>query len=467
MSSSAIATYLDLLTEPLALDSQDRMDQYHQQHKLYFGNRAMCTVLRPRFLSPQQYHFLQRRVRILLGAFDKIQSAALSNDTFRKQFGLSGAEDELAMLDPGFHPFPTSRFDSFYVSDDELRFTEYNSETPAGAAYNVALSQMFLALPAVQDFQKKFQVYPMPTSYGVMATLLAAYEQWLGRRSLPRIAILDWKEVPTYSEFILYQNLFQDHGLEVVIADPREVTYSGNRLRTADGKPIDLIYKRVLISELIERGGMEHPVTRAVKARHVCMVNPFRCKILYKKASFAVLSDERNAHLFTVEELAAIHEHIPWTRVVVDRESKLPLPRKAGPAVVKDITRKAGGKSIDLVAFINANKDGLVLKPNDDYGGKGIVLGWTVDQTAWEKAVQVGVSTPYIVQERVNLPKEPFPFIAEGKLKVSDIMLDTNPFVCHGQYMDGCLSRISSSELLNVTAGTGSTVPTFVVEERV
>jgi hypothetical protein len=32
--------------------------------------------------------------------------------------------------------------------------------------------------------------------------------------------------------------------------------------------------------------------------------------------------------------------------------------------------------------------------------------------------------------------------------------------------MDGCLTRISTEALLNVTAGGGSTVPTFVVEER-
>ena len=29
-----------------------------------------------------------------------------------------------------------------------------------------------------------------------------------------------------------------------------------------------------------------------------------------------------------------------------------------------------------------------MLKPNDDYGGKGIVLGWTVDLSAWDAAVQ-------------------------------------------------------------------------------
>jgi hypothetical protein len=32
--------------------------------------------------------------------------------------------------------------------------------------------------------------------------------------------------------------------------------------------------------------------------------------------------------------------------------------------------------------------------------------------------------------------------------------------------MDGCLTRISTEALLNVTAGGGSTVPTMVIEER-
>jgi len=58
------------------------------------------------------------------------------------------------------------------------------------------------------------------------------------------------------------------------------------------------IYKRVLISELIERGGLDHPVVRAGRRCAVCMVNSFRCKILFKKASLAVLSDERNAAMF-------------------------------------------------------------------------------------------------------------------------------------------------------------------------
>src|SRR5262249_7435284 len=162
------------------------------------------------------------------------------------------------------------------VSDEELFFTEFNSETPAGAGYNQALTTMFFGLPVMRAFMRHYQVFGLPTHVGVQQVLLDAYEQWSGRRERPLICILDWKEVPTYSEFVLFAEQFRSKGFECLIADPREVEYDGKRLY-ASGKPIDLIYKRVLISELLQRGGLNQPVVRAVRENAVCMVNPFRC----------------------------------------------------------------------------------------------------------------------------------------------------------------------------------------------
>jgi hypothetical protein len=45
-------------------------------------------------------------------------------------------------------------------------------------------------------------------------------------------------------------------------------------------------------------------------------------------------------------------------------------------------------------------------------------------------------------------------------------MLDTAPFLADGITMSGCLTRIATDPLLNVTAGGGSNVPTFLVEPR-
>jgi len=108
----------------------------------------------------------------------------------------------------------------------------------------------------------------------------------------------------------------------------------------------------------------------------------------------------------------------------------------------------------------------MVLKPNDDYGGAGIVLGWTVDATTWGQAVADALASPYIVQERVDIPAEPYPSVVDGRVVFAERMMDTAPFVCHGDYAEGCLTRLSTAALLNVTAGGGSTVPTFVVERR-
>ena len=107
-----------------------------------------------------------------------------------------------------------------------------------------------------------------------------------------------------------------------------------------------------------------------------------------------------------------------------------------------------------------------MLKPNDDYGGAGIVLGWEVDAATWDGAVQHALETPYIVQQRIALPSESFPALVDGALAFDDRIVDTAPYCWHGTYMDGLLSRISTSTLVNVTAGGGSTVPSFVVEPR-
>jgi hypothetical protein len=448
MPHDAVRYYHDLLTDDLAAVSQAQLDDQQRRRGLSFGGRPLCTVLRPRFLTPDQLRFLSGRVRLLVHAFTRCHEAARADAAFRRQFRLTGPEETLFAADPGFRcATPTARLDAFFGPAGELRFTEYNAETPAGAAYGDNLADAFLTLPVWREFARRWRAYPAACRPGVLHGLLAAFEEWRGRREPPRIAILDWKEVPTFSEFLLFQKYFKDNGLECVIADPREVEYRGGRLFAGDFH-VTLIYKRVLIGELLERGGLDHPVVRAVRDGAVCLANPFRCKPLYKKASLAVLSDERNSRLFSTDEAKAIAAHVPWTRVVEERRTGFQ------------------GQIVDLVPFVLANRERLVLKPNDDYGGHGVVLGWAVDATRWEQAVKAALEKPHVVQERVALPAEPFPSLIDGKVQFTDRLYDTAPFVCRGEYMDGCLTRIATDPLLNVTAGGGSTVPTFVVEPR-
>ncbi len=446
---AAIDHWHALLAGGLAEPTQAQLTDQLVRRGLFFGERPLCSVLRPRFLTAAQYLFLQRRCAVIMAAFGRAYEAARADAAFRAQFALHDWEETLFAEDPGFRdPSPVARLDAFFVPDrGGLRFTEYNGETPAAAAYNDVLADVFLGLPVTREFLRRFEVRPQPSRQNVMHALLDAWIQWSGGRTRPRIAILDWADVPTRSEFVITQEYLRSQGFSCIIGDPAEAELRGDTLFVR-GEPVDLIYKRVLITELVERGGLDHAIVRAVRRRAVCMVNGFRCKLLHKKASLAVLSDERNAGLFTEDEREAIGAHIPWSRVVEERHTTF------------------HGRSIDLLPFLAAERASLVLKPNDDYGGAGIVLGWEVDDAAWAAAVRRALAEPYIVQERVRIPVEKYPVVVDGNVQFEDRILDTAPFIYYGTYMDGCLTRLSTASLVNVTAGGGSSLATFVVEPR-
>jgi hypothetical protein len=56
--------------------------------------------------------------------------------------------------------------------------------------------------------------------------------------------------------------------------------------------------------------------------------------------------------------------------------------------------------------------------------------------------------------------------LVDGTVRLEDRIEDTAPFIFYGQYMDALMSRLSTESLVNVTAGGGSSVATFIVAAR-
>jgi hypothetical protein len=208
---------------------------------------------------------------------------------------------------------------------------------------------------------------------------------------------------------------------------------------------VNLVYRRVLTSDLIAAGDETRPLRDAYCSGAACVVNTFRAKLLHKKMSLALLSDDRYAELYSPAERETIAQHVPWTRKV-----------SAGP------TLRRGEEIADLLEYTADHKDELVLKPNDEFGGKGVVLGWTVEQHEWEQDIEVACTQSYVVQERVPVPRVEFP-VSLGGVHFLDFSVDSDPYLFDGRVC-GCLTRISSSALLNVTAGAGSVVPLYVLD---
>jgi len=278
--------------------------------------------------------------------------------------------------------------------------------------------------------------------------LLRCYEEYLGRKAdrPPTIAIVDLKGLPTQKEFELFKEYFESKGYPAIIASPDELEFSDGKLRCS-GTSIDIVYKRLLVNEYLPILDSAPALLDAYRAGAVCVVNSFQGKIVHKKAIFAVLTNEKYAALFDEAELTAIHDHVPWTRKFV-----------AGQTVNKDQT-------IDLVEWTRSNASKLVLKPNDDYGGHGIYIGWNSDESEWTAAIEHALSNgDYLVQERVKTAKETFPMVTDdsGSWEMVEQLVDLDPLLFMGK-VGSAFTRLSSNELANVTAG-GGMVPTFIIE---
>src|SRR5262245_48977943 len=97
MTTEAIRAWHDALTPSLAAESAEWLGDQLARRGLLFGDRPLCTVLRPRFLAADQYTAMQKRIAILLAAFATALEAALADTTVLDQFRLEPWERTLAL----------------------------------------------------------------------------------------------------------------------------------------------------------------------------------------------------------------------------------------------------------------------------------------------------------------------------------------------------------------------------------
>ena len=432
----------DYLTPEFCRTFSDSM----RARKLTFGDRVHCPFLRPFFLSAGDESRIRRAAETLAAAGERVAQAALESRGLFDQLGITEPEEKLIRIDPGYATASTaSRLDAFLLPDS-LHFAEYNAESPAGPGYTQRLAELFDALPVMARFKNGADVRFHRPIEKLLEALIASYREWGGNASPPQMVIVDWREVPTWTEFEILRDAFESSGVPTFVCDPRDLAFDGGAL-TAGGRRIDLVYRRVLINDIVARPVECAALVAACAARAVCVANTFRCKIAHKKAFFAVLTDPRNDPLFSTEERSIIRAHVPWTRVVEDAP-----------------TEKNGVRS-SLLELVRDRRDQFVLKPNDEYGGKGVVLGWEMSISQWDDALTSALKDrrgTWIVQERIPVRREVFPqFDNDGHVTMRDVLVDFAPYLFRGR-MGGYLTRLSASGLANVTAGGGQ-VPSFVI----
>ncbi len=451
MLKEAVEHYHELLKDAdLASRSQQMLDEQLESSKLIFGGRRLSPYLRPHFVMESDWLLIKKTCETIFGALQKVKDAAVEDDAILDELGVTEIEKELVKIDPKYsHVSPTSRLDSF-LTEDSYSYVELNGESPAGIAFSDSASEIFRALPVMKKFAERYNIQTLEGSSKMLDVLLECYTEFCGGEMThkPVIAIVDLEDLPTIKEFELFRDYFELKGYKSIICSPGELKFDGLRL-SCNGIEIDIVYKRLLVNEYLPIMKAQPALLDAYRAGAICMVNSFRGKLVHKKAVFAVLTNERYKHLFNDEELSAITKHIPWTRVFRDEKTE------------------NHGETIDLIEWTRANSNKLVLKPNDDYGGAGIYIGWNSTADEWDVAIAHALETgDYLIQERVKTAKEFFPMFTdeEGNWELTEQLVDLDPLLFLGK-VGSAFTRLSSTELANVSSG-GGMVPTFIISEK-
>ena len=441
-----IQTYRECLLADLgrARDSVPVLQARLRALRAQYGGRDLVRVLRPKLLSEGDAAELDYVCGVLSGIARRLASRIMAVPALQDFIGLTEGERRLIAPEPLVpEAAPLTRWDSF-LTPDGPRFVELNAEAPAGGGYGDMISEAFLENPVVDAFVRRTGARPTPTREAILHDLLTGWRA-AGRTSKPRILITDYLDVSTTNEFLILQDYFRRRGFDCTVEDPRKLDYRDGKLY-AKSEPFDLVYRRVLVNEFLDRERDVQALFQAYRDRAVVMINPFRCKLLHKKTSFALLTGDgpEGDGFLTAEESRVVRKHVPWTRKV--RETKTSYD----------------GKIVDLIPFLRANRGRMVVKPSDEYGGRGVVLGWCVDETAFDAALTEALHGDWVAQERVPAQEEPYPAF-DRELAEVPMIVDLDPYVSFGR-VRGVLARLAAGQISNVTSGGGQ-VPVFTVPD--
>jgi hypothetical protein len=342
-----------------------RLQGYLESDPALAGLYQAIRRTRPHLFADTAVFLSGAQVRRITEAVEAIESVVRLPGYRETALGWAPAS---AQFDPG-HPGVFLAYD-FHLTQDSARLIEINTNA-GGAALNAALAR---AQQACCDEIAGMRVgadAPAELGRRFVEMFHAEWRRAHGHAPLETIAIAD-DEPRTqylYPEFLLFQQLFHDHGIEAVIADPRELAYCHGRVFYAD-TPVQLVYNRLTDFALAED---RHAVLRQAYLEGKVVLTPHpRAHALYAdKRNLALLSDPVRLRALGVPEdaIATLLASVPRT-VLVTSEARSELW---------------------------ANRRHLFFKPAAGYGSKAAYRGDKLTRRVWEEIA----GGEYVAQELV------------------------------------------------------------------
>ncbi|MGB9193979.1 MAG: hypothetical protein WCB88_08580 [Azonexus sp.] len=255
-------------------------------------------------------------------------------------------------------------------------------------------------------------------------------EEWRlerGEAPLQRIAIVDENPEEQFlaPEFALFKELFEQHGIAAVIADPRDLVRAGNRL-LCGGEPVDLIYNR--LTDFALDATVNAGLRAAFEAGDIVLTPHPRAHALY--------ADKRN--LMLLSDDAAL------TALGVDAATSAVLLAGVPQTVAVDPEKEA---------VFWAGRKRWFFKPPAGFGSRAAYRGDKLTKRVFEEILHGG----YIAQE-IAPPSEHVVMVGDSEQRMK---ADIRCFV-YDRRIQLVAARLYQGQTTNFRTPGGGFAPVFV-----
>jgi hypothetical protein len=433
------------------------------RHLDYFhdGVRETIRVLPcPIAMLPEEVAYLHRVTRTLHDALVRIPELYLTDPAVRALLTLSPEED--AWLRECWTPAHRRRNPIFDRLDalvdfttpvwkESLKFVEPNLTGVGGLHLVPSVEEVVdeVIVPLITGHDHGLRLARLPDARELLFRALMDHLEAIGRPG-GRICFVEPKyELEGIDEQRrLVEWLGRRHGVQALHADPCELRVVGDEVYYEDTQ-VDLVYRDYSVQDLIDldaEGVNVEAMRRLFRENRV--VSSIAAELDHK-ACWEVLTDPAIAERhFSEEERRVFHRHVLWTRVVGERRTLLP-----------------SGESGDLLEYARQEHETLVLKPSRGYGGDGVLLGHTVGETEWSRALDAALADEesWVVQRLAPIPVLEVPTLAEDGSLRPETFYHVMGFASGPEGL-AVLARASQRQVVNV-AQRGGMCAVMVVDD--
>ena len=417
---------------------------------------AIRVMLRPLLGMSEQFDYVHYVCLRLIEALKILPQLYLDDEKMRKIIAIS--PDEESWLRASWTPEHLrnnpiyGRLDA--VCDftgqawrDSLRFMEANLSGVGGIYFSPVAEQLVMRdiVPTLLAHDPELMIELPRDQRDLFLQVLVDHSRGIGRDQC-RFCFVEPKYVHDgpQEQAALSRYLAERYGAHITHADPRELHVKDGDVFYED-TPVDVAYRDY---ELRELAALEKELGKPLDAMRVLFrENRVISSIVGDfdhKSVFEILTDEAIASkLFSADDRRLFRRHVLWTRIVGERRTTLP-----------------NGRSGELLEFARMNREQLVLKPNREYGGTGVMIGSATEQKDWEKQLNEAAALAddaigsWVVQAATRLPVHEFPVVGADGRVFGEPFYSVMGFAATENGL-GTMCRVSQKQVVNVAQRGG------------